>query len=504
MHASRCKAAATLLQRFPPRRNRNDIQSVLELCDASFADDGERQEFLDELVSSVDMQVKPLVCPNSQGALAQGGEHVYFPTEYNRDGDLHRCVHCNLFVDSYEQKVQQSAGPVPTGYVRHLESIGNSMFAEYTTQYYTREARSNVIVWSNAVDADADDVFPLGIAVIIFHRIGRLDGEAEGEANASSSGSGGGAWASTHVVNVENRRDSGNLEFTMHTTVYLDVSILDAGSASTTRFNGFLSQPSKGFTAPSRGKGPLPDGESLMADIGERIQGVENAVRGRIEEIYFFQAGHVVSRLRTGGSKKASGVESVFESPGEPVVEKKKKKTSAEPPAAEEVDPPSEVQDALPSPDVPKKKKKKKSAWEAYQDEEGNTYYYNNDTGETSWEVPAEISAVAAASTDATTASEAAPVVVEPSASDVPEVLSILASLNLSKDTPENYYSAMRRHCKSNGVKLTPLALASLAEEQVEGPDGDVAATRSALESLVPAFGDRKKIMTWIRSQQGL
>ena len=111
---------------------------------------------------------------------------------------------------------------------------------------------------------------------------------------------------------------------------------------------------------------------------------------------------------------------------------------------------------------------------------------------------------MAAASTVATTASEAAPVVVEPSASDVPEVLSILASLNLSKDTPENYYSAMRRHCKSNGVKLTPLALASLAEEQVEGPDGDVAATRSALESLVPAFGDRKKIMTWIRSQQGL
>jgi hypothetical protein len=83
-------------------------------------------------------------------------------------------------------------------------------------------------------------------------------------------------------------------------------------------------------------------------------------------------------------------------------------------------------------------------------------------------------------------------------------VLAILRGLGLSKESPEVYYQAMRRHCKAGGTKLTPARLAAMAEEVVAadgGSAGEGSSGRPVLEMLVPAFGDRKKITTWIRSQ---
>jgi hypothetical protein len=496
MSSSRSRAAATLLQRFPPRRSRTDTQLVLNLCDDTFASDAERLGFLDEFVSAVDLQVRPLVCPRSQGVLAQGGEHVCFPTEYNRDGDMHRCVHCNEFVHllaDQESGALAATAAVPTGYIRQMESIGNSLFSEYTAQYYGRDAKCNVIVWSTALTDD--EVFPLGVAVLVFHRQG-LGGQPEGREIDES----GGTWASTHVVSVEQLGDQ--LHYLLHTSVYLDVDSRASGSAPATRFNGFLSQPSRAFSAaarrPKAGQG-LPEADSIMADIGEKIQAVENSVRGRIDELYFSQAGHILSRLRTGGKKQPARATEEQTT----AASLSKRNISSEESAGPEKTggAPGEIETSSGLDEVPitrSKKKKKKPLWEAFQDEEGNTYYYNNETGDTSWEMPAEL--LAAEGREAPGAEEGAKdEAIQQQVQQLPEVLEVLSSLNLSKETPEAYYQAMRGYCKSTGTKLTVSRLTMLLDEQVAGEDG--APSRSALEVIVPAFGDRKKITTWIRGQ---
>ena len=396
------------------------------------------EDVLDAIALSADQHCPVVLC--SIGA-PMVSPHAFVASEYNRSGDAYRCPKCHQFVCLTEDgessaSVHEPLPFPPSSIQRQIEVTAASLFGEYAKLYYGPSCVTSVYAW----DASPSAVFSeLGVAVFFHHRPDK---------HVKS------VWNSTHIISLNLERDD-TILYSMQTTIFLDVSRGEYSSEvpvapTQSRVNGFVSSPIVSFKGKKGSRPGKLDPSSIAADIGEQIQTVENKLRESLEELYFGKTTLIVKELRRNNAKDSgAGLHRDPENPGE----------------------------------------RTRTPWEACTDTEGNKYYYNSETGETSWDPPPPVGLAP----EATTAIDSTEC--EPSAGKRNAVLEVLESLGLSQ--PDTAFKAIKKYFKSYGLKLTMNTFATLMDDDqvVVGPDGE---TQTALEVLIPAFGDRRKITKYI------
>lgn len=545
------KIAAALLCRCPPRHSAENLDLVTALVSPSWDFDSDRTTvFLDEVATKVDQQLALQVCPSTTTTTTTtsssqhpppAAPHQFVACEYNRIGSDYRCPVCDVAVPTDGSNPTTIASSSlsatllsdPLSFTRQLEVGLNDVMSEYVSQYYGKEgAVCSVLVWRDGeeVEEGADPLVPplsMGVAVCIVKQSKSQRGEAE-EAGGAGVGGGGCSWCSFHVIAVtipppaehedddETKKKSSSVLYAYHTTIGLDAA---TKGKSSVRFNGFtVSDAAK----QCHGRATRPSASSsssyrslmrdIIVDVGEKIEEIENSLRDGLEALHFGRGAEVLLGLRRGGGSAAAvgsgGGSSVSSSRGKStkllLIPESEEGTVANSSSPQQE--PNHQREEEGSPSAKGKSKKKKAAsslWEPCQDEEGNTYYYHTVTGEVSWELPSD----AVPTVDNHLAEEAAPSSPQPveesvgevaaATSSRPAVADALRELTLSSDV-EEYIAGMKSYVKDylGFKKLTWESLQGLVDATYDDEEGN---PQSALEYVVPVYGDRRKILKLVQ-----
>lgn len=549
------RAAAQLVSRCPPRRSRLNMYAAEELACATFLeksghssydDDGVdeevdefRAQFLDKMVESVDQRVECIVCEQCTNDRNGGMNSFWFvASEYNRTGDAFRCPRCHTTtVAAAEEDDEASAveahdavAVAPGKFIRWFEHAMNAMMSMYARLYYAHHDLADDTVVSSCYawvldddnGEDGDDTVPpaIGVAVYIVHRH-RGDGGNKDEddvGNAPQPNRQQHQWTSSHVAHI--RPSVNGSAYAFQSTVMLDIVQAakddeDAAGARAVPSNVLQKQRVHGLvateTAKFQGKavalksaGAPPSeqlGGTVVIELCEHLQRVENALRDTMEALYIGKVGSMMAQsLRVDPQKQLSK-----NSAGAAEVSASTRKHQDPVAAVPETSVPST------DPQVFKKNKKPKEAvslWEAAQDDDGNTYYYHTVTGVTSWDVPPaedcdtqQDASANVADDSGVPSQDAAEEEVDQSTHSV-DPLTILEGLGLTQPA-DVYHKELKRYLRRfYGIKNFDeeafLQLDDAGYTLGEGDNGDEGEQRQVLEVLVPAYGDRRKILKWI------
>ena len=522
---ARVKAAIDLLAASPPHRTRGMQRDIVAIHSA---ETGEFDTaFVETLLSAADQLVTPVQCKNCGEKYAKDRHKAqalgdpftrakcagwYLPSEYNRDGDHYRCPWCNTYPTAASKKRANGGTFFPSDACRELELIANLVFAEYTQLYYGNGSVCSCYCW----DVEGGEI---DMAILIAQRLASGNGDEDG-AEGSSGGKKKAAdtlsqgptnvWTTTHVIAINpSASQPGEWDYTMFSTLYLDLSLKsstepvlnDDGSTSPppaksqARCSGFVSHASKTFSTKPRGaKAKKPH----VAIIGQHIQKLENRLRDMVGEIYFGKMALAVSGFREKVKRHRmllpeTETAEAQAAPATNAARSQEREAAASPQSPDSYATASPVADTGEvQPD-----------WEEVLDEEGNMYYYNVVTEETSWERPPEDVPVKplkkkkkkdkkkeqeeeVAAPPVVEAAE--PTVVPEAEVEAPEqtVEELLDALGLTGGTPYDYARALRKQLKVKTIwDLVYL----------ESPD-------ESLASIIEAYGDRRKVLKWIRKNQ--
>ncbi|KEG13574.1 F-actin capping protein beta subunit [Trypanosoma grayi] len=455
-------AAVSLLARYPPRKGRMALESIVELCE---------RKGTEAVWASINRQISPVetpwtivVCPPAPTKMISTGPHRFIASEYNRVGDSYRCPLCNEYVSGGEFV---GVSPGASGLLRQVESAANCAFAEYAKLYYGKECTTSVYTWE--CDSDESDV-TMGIALMIKYRANLTDDVCVGDLPLYGRR---GVWQSAHVGLLKVSTGSYRFQSSFYLDAFISLSPSQGSSNTTLRFNGSVA--SRLYCFEGQTAVTPPNLVDLIASIGEQVQSIENNFRGRLFEIYFGKAQFVAQSIRS-------------------TTERRKKDFSVTVGDAAKIPSPNGPQDLRGSAEFGVKKDGEAAqlgvsfaeeagdgvhsfpqaegapidAWARVRDDEGNLHYHNEGTDETARERPGNECSV----------------------------LYILQRLHLAH-SPEKYHRRMRKYFKHYDISLSiDTFLSLLGDDHVlELDDGS---TTTALEFLVPSYGDRRKIQLYI------
>ncbi|CUG93419.1 f-actin capping protein beta subunit, putative [Bodo saltans] len=377
-------------------------------------------------------------------------------------------------------------------------------------------------------DGEVNSAVPaeIGVAIYILHRhrgegAGHEDDDTETNQAAARVQN---QWTSSHVASIRPSLDGS--AFAFQSSVMLDIvqaqhddddstsglqkqRVHGLVATETTKFHG----RSVALKASSRISPMEQLGTAAVVELCEHLQRVENALRDTLESLYIGKVGSMMAQsLRVDPQQLKSSTQQ----------QTKTAPSSAASKALHQdpIIPQEEV--SLPADSTEKKKKKsksstsesgasKRSAWEVALDEDGNTYYYHTETGETSWDPPAEEqegqqlslnAAETAPEEEQGVAPSAAPDATAEEESGAVDPLSILESLGLTQPA-EGYYKELKRYLRRfYGIKVfTEESLLQMDDPEYtlgEGENGDEGELRQVLDVLIPVYGDRRKVLKWI------
>eukprot|EP01064_Diplonema_japonicum_P028907 TRINITY_DN4545_c0_g1_i1.p1 TRINITY_DN4545_c0_g1~~TRINITY_DN4545_c0_g1_i1.p1 ORF type:complete len:512 (+),score=109.27 TRINITY_DN4545_c0_g1_i1:75-1538(+) len=486
MSRKQLKAALDLVRRMPPARQTKTLASILTLVP--------KDDFAEELLADVDQPLKIRTCKET------GKEFII--CEFNRDADSFRSPHSNEYTPELTDGVR------PSKKLRELEIEMNSIFAVYTKQYYGDDGISSVYCW------DTGDTDAWACSILI-----RKDVKGVG------------TWNSMHVISVQEYPADELACYQMTTSIMLRMTEKEKGSDGkyTFKMAGNIAKQWKQYDA------ILGNSSHHVQNIGDYLQHYENKIRGNLPDLYFGKSMQVTGEVHSirpdaqvhmitmqakprkkkvwrqyadeNGDKywynTVTG-ETQWEAPENPnevrkvkkdKKEKKEKKAAggdleeakaanpmagalaaaAMAAAQKKTEQQQQQPDATPAKKEKKEKKAKKSGWKQAKAEDGQLYWYNRESGETSWDPPAEQSSSSPATTSQSPSPTASTMPGE--GASVDEVCAWMVTLGLAND-----YSASVRANAIDGVVLHSLSEADMQE---------------ALG--ITAFGDKRKIMSQIR-----
>jgi hypothetical protein len=483
--------------------------------------DGETSEFrvafLDRMVERVDQAVECLTCPACTEE--RGGNTFWFvAAEYNRSGDSFRCPRCHAFTSDGEDGTTPQPHASPK-FVAWCEHAMNVMMATYARQYYTHNdlvddmVISSCYAWpldenmaSGCEDLSADDgtdAVPaeIGVAMYVLHRhCGTKSADEEEQTETLRDARQQHQWTSSHVASVRPSLDGS--AFAFQSTVMIDIVQSQHDGTNVTkssselqkqRVHGLVATETtkfRGRAVPLKATSRLSPTEQLgttvVVELCEHLQRVENALRDTMESLYIGKVGSMMAQsLRVDLEQRTPA------SVAAPVAQMTHKDPAA-------------VEDSAPATTAISEKKKKKSkarsaVWEAAQDDEGNTYYYNTQSGETSWDPPADDADISPPAVESSEDALGAP---PEAAAESLDPLSILESLQLTQPA-DGYYKELKRYLRRfYGIKAfteeTLLQMDDAAYTLGEGENGDEGEVRQVLEVLIPVYGDRRKVLKWM------
>jgi hypothetical protein len=486
---TRLQAAVDLLACSPPHRTRGMQRDIVLL------DGGADGEFIEALLSAADQLVAPVKCAGCSDRYGQGSNSAaqiagdpmakakcagwYLPSEYNRDGDHHRCPWCNTYPTVVGKKRVNGATFFPSPSCRQVEVVASIVFAEYAHLYYGEGSTASCYMW----EVEGGE---LNMAVLFAQR-NKLDpnsGKPMG-ARGNKENAGGNIWTSTHVISINPKVDNPNLfSYQMHSTLYLDLApplapAEEGGRDDAARCSGFVSHAGKVFSSKASVATSIPH----VTIIGQHIQKFENRLRGAVGEIYFGKIAHAVAGFRGAGKKQR-----VMLLPSN---------TTASSDASPTASPNGAAAEEGESAAAPQ--------WEEVLDDEGNVYYYNTITEASSWEAPdapikplkkrkskkdkvedQEVVEVAPAPVEEEEEALAPGPEAEAEEEGEPEqtVEELMEALSLTGGpSPKEYAKALRKTLRVKSIwDLVAL----------EGPE-------EALGEIFEAFGDRRKVLKWIK-----
>ncbi|KAH9601246.1 WW domain [Trypanosoma melophagium] len=468
--ADLASAAASLLSRYPPRKGRLSLQGILELC--KWRDPETVLDAVNEEIPPTETLWPVIMCPSTTTQRQSSRHHRFIASEYNRVGDSYRCPVCNAYVSNNEFI---NLLPKTTGVLRQVESSANCTFAEYAHRYYGKDCTASVYTW----ECDPESGNPaMGLALMIKNRYKSTDDTRSGEFGIQGAY---GVWQSAHVGVVE--ISTGTYRF--QSFFYLDVALSLCSPGTITgpraRFNGSVASTLFCFERHAAVT-PLKL-EELIATIGEQVESTENSFRSRLVEIYFGKAELVAHGIRArlpsvfsvSTQEKSEKHPTLFHSSEGPLVSTsnsgRRHETTADFTSKRQMDQVCDI-------GGPKDKNElcyplkdedfQVDKWIKVYDDQGNPYYYNEETGETLRDKPSNDNVV----------------------------LYILQSLNLVHP-PEKYYRRMSKYFRHYSMPFNLSAFLSLINDDqvLELDDGS---TITALEYLVPAYGDRRKIQVYL------
>ncbi|ORC88902.1 F-actin capping protein beta subunit [Trypanosoma theileri] len=472
--ANVASAAASLLAHYPPRRGRCTLDGILELC--KWRDSEAVLDIINEEISPTETSWPVIMCPSSTTQLQSSTHHRFIASEYNRVADSYRCPVCNEYVCNNEVIDML---PKTTGVLRQVESSANSTFGEYAHKYYGKDCTASVYTWE--CDPENRNTV-MGLALMIKNRYKTTDDTSSGDFSKQGAR---GVWQSAHVGVVDISTGTYHFQSSFYLDIALPLCSAETMAGPRARFNGNVASTMFCFERHATVT-PLKL-DDLIASIGEQVQSTENSFRSRLVEIYFGKAESVAHGIRTAPQtavsispqNKSEEHPGRFQPSETPLVSTidsgRRHKTDSDLNTQRQLDQvcnlskpkdKSELYYPLQDEDV------QVDEWIKVYDDQGNPYYYNEETGETLWNKP----------------------------SNETIVLGILQSLNLA-NPPEKYYRKMRKYFRHYGMPFNLSAFLSLINDDqiLELDDGS---TVTALEYLVPVYGDRRKIHVYISQTQ--
>ncbi|EKG00628.1 f-actin capping protein beta subunit, putative [Trypanosoma cruzi] len=464
-------AGASLLARYPPRKGRMILDNIVTLC--KYRDAEAVLNIIYRQVSPVDTPWPVLQCPSAATRWLSATPHYFIAFEYNRMGDGYRCPLCNKYV-SGDKFVSFPLGS--SGLLRQMESAANRVFVEYAELYYGKESTASVYTW----ECDpANKESKMGLAVMIKHRAKSLNGNRPGHFPLREKR---GVWQSAHVGIVDISSGAYYFQSSFYIDAFVPIGSLPNKPDAVGRFNGSVA--SRLFSFESREAIATPDLDGLIASIGEQVQLTENSFYGRLFEIYFSKAQLVAEGMRVipqstlflppqSRWKEQPAASRVTEERSQQadfhVIGQASDTNAMTHSGAVRLDYQfAEGSEEIASPLPRGKESTVVDDWEEAYDDDGNRYYYKEVTGETAWEKP-----------------------------DVGKlVLDILRNLHLMH-SPDKYYRRLKKYFRQYETELNIDTFYSLTNEDqmLELDDGS---TMTALEYIVPAYGDRRKIEVYI------
>lgn len=260
MSEEKIKAASDLFRRLPPSQLDVNLNFAVQLLDEDTAD---------ELLETID-------CPLKRRTCSESGKE-YLISDNNRDGDSYRSPHSNKYEPAFPEGVR------PTGKLRDLEIVANSLFQEYTNQYYEGGLSSSYL-WENE-----DDENSFAGCVLI-----QKDG-------SGIRGCDKGVWDSIHVFQVTDNGD-GTADYQVITTVILSIAMKQGKANSKLDLSGYMQRETE-----SNGL-KFTDFQRHIVNVGNVIQKQENSMTEQLQSVYFDKAREITRTLRDpqAGSKGLS------------------------------------------------------------------------------------------------------------------------------------------------------------------------------------------------------
>jgi capping protein beta len=380
---SQLKAATVLMAAHPPHRSDAAVRDIVRLRGGRRATE---PAFINAVLGTTTKRLHAVECGNA----AAGCGRDFLPSEYNRDGDAYRCPWCNHFTSCDGDVFAAVAAPTDK-LLRRLERRLIAVFAEYAFLYYGAAALCNCYAWS--LDGTTSNV---GIAVLILKE---SPGDAEADDAAARRGS---VWNSQHVFACRHDAAADRFEYLTSTAVFVDTA------AGPCRFNGVVRRDDHTFRCAF-----ADDLFAHVANVGARVQQVENKIRDEMAAVQFGKAAQVTGALRASAATqerlrhhqllatRGDGMATTASMagpalppamppamPASPVAPA----PTVAPPAEEavwdepELEEPADVAAEADTAEV--EEEEEVVVWSEQRDEEGHVYFYNDATEEAVWDEP--------------------------------------------------------------------------------------------------------------------
>ena len=223
------------------------------------------QKFTDELLQRID---QPL-------ATCKGSGREFLLSDYNRDGDSHRCPWTNKYFPPIADG--EDEGFLPSARLRDLEIDANEIFEAYREMYYEGGV-SSVYLWDLDDDTSSANAGFAGCFLI--------KKDVEGDKHVKK-----GSWNSIHVMEVS-ATNGGKASYKLTTTIMITMETngLDAGQ---TALAGSLTRQSTRTCAVNDTTSPH------LVNIGKMIEDMEIEMRSNMESLYIQKTNEAISNVRS-------------------------------------------------------------------------------------------------------------------------------------------------------------------------------------------------------------